>query len=169
MPAVKRGLTSERWGVDLRDLRRRDWSMVLGGSHVSRSGDAVAIKSGGKVAVVRLTTTKPHFGGRRFWFRCPGCRGRARVVYHPAFQCRRCADLSHPSTRLDGHARAISRAVQIRQRLGGTGSLLEPFPARLPGMKGKTWLRLLHQCRRDEVRANALALPILASLARALD
>jgi len=28
-------------------------------------------------------TTFPHLGGTRFWFECPQCRGRARIVYTP--------------------------------------------------------------------------------------
>ena len=27
--------------------------------------------------------TFPHLGGTRFWFECPQCRGRARIVYTP--------------------------------------------------------------------------------------
>jgi len=46
--------------------------------------------------------------------------------------------------------RAITRATRLRRRLGGDGSLLEPFPGRPKGMKRKTWSRLLAKANRDE-------------------
>src|SRR3954471_17362129 len=30
-----------------------------------------------------LVVTRPHFGGERRWFACPGCRRRAGVLYRP--------------------------------------------------------------------------------------
>ncbi|MEA3406613.1 MAG: hypothetical protein U9R48_00855 [Chloroflexota bacterium] len=53
---------------------------------------------------VPLTTTRPHFGGQRWWFSCPGrgCGGR-RVgkLYLPPgeiyFLCRHCHDLTYRS------------------------------------------------------------------------
>jgi len=44
------------------------------------------------------------------------------------------------------------RAVLLRRRLGGDGSLLEPFPGRAKGMKRKTWWRLFAKANRDEQR-----------------
>jgi hypothetical protein len=56
---------------------------------------------------VRLTTTRPHFGGRRWWFVCPlvidgrPCNRRAGKLYLPPdgryFGCRRCYDLTYTS------------------------------------------------------------------------
>jgi hypothetical protein len=40
----------------------------------------------------------------------------------------------------------------LRRKLGGDGSLLEPFPRRPKGMKRKTWWRLFAKARRDEER-----------------
>jgi hypothetical protein len=56
---------------------------------------------------VELTTTRPHFGGQRFWFRCPmvtngvPCRKRVAKLYLPSggryFGCRICYDLTYRS------------------------------------------------------------------------
>jgi hypothetical protein len=82
------------------------------------------------------------WSGRREWFKCPACGMRAGVLYGPQFACRSCQYLNYPSTRQCTRDRAITRAVRLRRRLGGDGSLLERFPGRPKGMKLKTWWRL---------------------------
>lgn len=46
---------------------------------------------------LRLTTTKPHFGGLRLWFECPRCNRRVAKLYPylPArtYACRECLGL----------------------------------------------------------------------------
>ncbi len=46
-----------------------------------------------------LQSTKPHFGGSRWWFTCPLCKSRMGKLYLPPksnyFACRRCHDLRH--------------------------------------------------------------------------
>jgi hypothetical protein len=61
---------------------------------------------------VRLLTTKPHFGGARWWFVCPfqldgeACQRRVGKLYLPPgqsrFGCRRCHDLTYKSSQ-EGH------------------------------------------------------------------
>ncbi len=56
---------------------------------------------------VQLTTTRPRFGGLRWWFRCPlvkngiPCRRRVAKLYLPGagryFGCRRCHNLTYTS------------------------------------------------------------------------
>ena len=54
-----------------------------------------------KRTTIPLETTTPHFGGVRFWFRCPRCGRRVRTLFatqkelSPA--CRRCHDLQYRS------------------------------------------------------------------------
>lgn len=64
--------------------------------------------------------------------------------------------------------RAITRAVRLRRRLGGDGSLHEPFPRRPKEMKQKTWWRLLAKAIRDEQRwlIGAAASALSAKLGR---
>ena len=48
-------------------------------------------------ANVRLVTTTPHFGGVRYWYECPRCKGRVAKLYVTGTQldlaCRRCCGL----------------------------------------------------------------------------
>lgn len=50
--------------------------------------------------MIRLTTTRPHWGGERFWFRCE-CGRRAGHLYLPigetVFRCRPCYELTYQS------------------------------------------------------------------------
>jgi hypothetical protein len=56
---------------------------------------------------VRLVHTKPHFGGQRVWFSCPGlqsfdpCWKRVAKLYRPPYEdhfaCRTCWDLTYES------------------------------------------------------------------------
>jgi len=120
-----------------------------------RQGDAVVISCRGIVSRIDIISTAMHFGGRREWFKCPDCGDRARILYGPNFACRSCQQLNYPSTRRCSRDRAITRSVQMRRRLGGDGSLLEPFPRRPKGMKRKTWWRLFAKASRDEQRGIA--------------
>jgi hypothetical protein len=48
---------------------------------------------------IRLVPTQPHYGGRRWFFQCPGCKCKARKLYLPPtkdwFRCRTCYRLSY--------------------------------------------------------------------------
>lgn len=63
-----------------------------------------------------LDTTPCYFGKRRWWFNCPNCGRRCRVLYLPDwathFACRICHDLTYES-RQEGHSRwmALFRAM----------------------------------------------------------
>ena len=122
---------------------------------VYRQGDAIVISCRGIVSRIDIISTAMHFGGRREWFKCPDCGDRARILYGSDFACRSCQQLNYPSTRRCSRDRAITRSVQLRRRLGGDGSLLEPFPRRPKGMKRKTWWRLFAKASRDEQRGIA--------------
>ena len=147
-PTPKR-LTTQCLQIDLCELRRNGWLLP---SLACRRGNTVAIAWRGTVSNVHLVSTPMHLGGRREWFRCPGCDKRVRILYSPSFRCRTCQRLNYPSTRQTTRDRAINRAVQLRRRLGADGSLLEPFPGRPKRMKRKTWWRLFAKASRDEQR-----------------
>jgi hypothetical protein len=80
---------------------------------------------------VELAWTPCHYGGQRPWFRCPGwgCGRRVATLYLGGgyFLCRHCLDLAYESQREDPATRLVSKAQQIRRRLGGSASLMESF------------------------------------------
>jgi hypothetical protein len=95
---------------------------------------------------VPLTWTACNFGGQRAWFVCPGagCGRRVAVLYGPGsyFLCRHCYDLVYESQRENGMYRALHKAQSIRERLGGSASMMKPFPERPKGMHHDTYWRL---------------------------
>ncbi|MGH7641213.1 MAG: hypothetical protein ACREOL_09965 [Candidatus Dormibacteria bacterium] len=99
-----------------------------------------------------ITYTRPHFGGQRPWWVCPGCASRRAKLYQDGHQvrCRVCLGLAHESQREDAWHRAVTRARAIRLRLGGSASLLEPFPAKPRGMRWDTYDRLLAEALRAD-------------------
>jgi hypothetical protein len=50
---------------------------------------------------IGLTWTACRYGGKRFWFSCPGCQNRVGILYLAGgsvrFQCRGCSDLTYDS------------------------------------------------------------------------
>jgi hypothetical protein len=94
---------------------------------------------------VELGWTQCNFGGERPWFLCPGIGcGRRVAVLHAAgryFLCRHCYGLSYESQRDDKSHRALRRAQKIRERLGGSANMLEPFPKKPKGTHWSTYER----------------------------
>ena len=97
---------------------------------------------------VAFAWTRCHLGGKRVWFRCPGCGERRAILYHRAgrFRCRRCHGLSYSSQRESQPDRALRRARNIRVRLGGAADPTAPFPNRPKYMRQQNY---------DRVRARA--------------
>ena len=94
---------------------------------------------------VRLVRTPCHYGGHRTWFLCParGCGRRVAILYAGnIFACRHCYGLAYHSQRVQGYQRALSHAQAIRVKLGGSGSLADPFPSKPKGMHRSTYQRL---------------------------
>jgi hypothetical protein len=101
---------------------------------------------------VPLTWTNVHLGGRRPWFKCPVssygkyCGRRVAKLYLAVdlFACRHCWGLAYASQQESESDRdpGLNRAQKIRIRLGGTGSMLAPFPPKPKGMHWRTYHRL---------------------------
>jgi len=104
---------------------------------------------------VTLEWTPCNFGGERPWFVCPGagCGRRVAILYGPGryFLCRRCYDLRYESQRENGMIRALRRAQKIRERLGGSANMTEPFPEKPKGMHRRTYDRLFREHHEAEV------------------
>lgn len=84
------------------------------------------------------------FGGHRVWLQCPHCDKQCRVLYSGrlGFRCRRCQGLSYISEHERPFGRAILRPQRLRERLGGSADLTQPFPPKPKGMHWRTYRRL---------------------------
>jgi hypothetical protein len=92
---------------------------------------------------VPFTFTAQKLGGERRWFLCPNCSRRCAILYGGVyFRCRQCHDLAYQSQHEAPHWRSLSQAQKLRQRLGGSGSMGEPFPERPKGKHRKTYERI---------------------------
>jgi hypothetical protein len=87
---------------------------------------------------VPLVRTRQPLGGERLWFACPGCGRRCQVLYGGRrFRCRRCVGLPYASQHEARYDRLMSRAQDIRVRLGGSADLGAFFPEKPKGCTGK--------------------------------
>jgi hypothetical protein len=101
--------------------------------------------------LVPFVTTGTNFNGQRRWFECLSCRRPCRILYGGGrFRCRRCYRLKYESQYEPGFARAASRAHKIRERLGESGSLDDPFPPKPKSMHWKTYNRLQAEYERRQ-------------------
>ena len=73
----------------------------------------------------RLLTTRPRYAGVRYWFQCPRCGMRRRVLYayprwgRECFACRRCQGLRYYSHRENDAERSLRRARKLYRYIGG--------------------------------------------------
>jgi hypothetical protein len=115
---------------------------------------------------VALTWTPCHYGGQRAWFRCPGhtpagrCDQRVAILYGAGayFLCRSCHDLRYESERENPPTRWLSKAQKIRERLGGSASLVHPFPPKPPKMRWTTYWQREAQAQEAAMLSLGLAL-----------
>ena len=89
---------------------------------------------------VRVAWTPCNYGGRRAWFVCR-CRRRSAKLYSAGlyFRCRHCYGLAYTSKRRGFADRQRWKAQNIRLRLGGSASLVEPFPPKPESTEGHRW------------------------------
>ena len=113
--------------------------------------------------LVPFVHTRTNFGSGRRWFECLSCRIRCRILYGGAyFRCRRCHRLKYESQYEPAWGRAASRALKIRERLGGKGGIDDPFPLRRKGMQWKTYHRLEAEYERLTNNWAAAAMQMMA-------
>lgn len=101
-----------------------------------------------------------NYGGRRAWFTCPGpdCHRRVTVLYLSGrnriyFDCRRCAGLRYASEYGEPRRRLIRKAQKIRKQLGGSESLLEPFPGKPARVRWDKYERLWREAEEAELQS----------------
>ena len=93
-----------------------------------------------------LATSRPPFGGLRWWFVCPHLNRRVRKLYLPLggrhFWSRRAYELAYASQRETKFDRALRRARKLRLRLGGDPTDDE-YPDKPPRMRWATYNQLM--------------------------
>jgi hypothetical protein len=135
---------------------------IFYGANREPAEDAPAVRG-------ELLTTAPALGGIRFWWRCPQCWRRARVLYaYPAkgrerFACRRCQNLRYYSSNESPAYRALRRGRKFYRRVGSVDDL-EPWQ-KPRWMRWPTFSRLVLAGRHY---TNAADRMILAGMDKAL-
>lgn len=100
--------------------------------------------------VCDLDVTEANYGGKRYWFLCPECGARKRVLLYQGgrLACRGCLDMPYPSltrTKTDPQyywdqalklARSIDPVYERKKGWKGSGG----FPPRPPGMHLKKYM-----------------------------
>ncbi|SRR6266487_3305183 len=93
-------------------------------------------------------TSRPPFGGIRWWFRCPRTYRRVRVLHLPLggrhFWSRRAYRLAYASQRETIHDRAQRRAAKLCKRLGGDLAD-ETYPEKPSRMRWSTYNRIMDE------------------------
>jgi hypothetical protein len=134
------------------------------GAHITVTADgddALVLNFGSTTQSVPIVWTalyplSPHCRGVQLWFRCPYrgadgklCGRRAAKLYLRGhlFGCRQCLGLAYRSQSQSSRFRAGTKAQQIRQRLGGSPNLFDPFPPRPKWTQMRHYLRLLDQAQ----------------------
>ncbi len=201
---IKRGLVEDSLSVDVVSLRRAGVLGEQGGSGSFEWTDrgtgerlalvlyhvGPAVDEGRELALyvvrppelltrlLRLESFRPHFGGLRWFIRCPveGCRTRSLTVFFDRhkgrFGCRSCLGLVHASAqqhdpRVDHAVRDLEGFLASRRPLRGFGSqlttisildaaiprLVGPRRGRSWGRRSLTWAhRAVEDLRRDYER-----------------
>jgi hypothetical protein len=71
--------------------------------------------------IIYLDTTPCNFGGQRWWFRCPECNRRCRILYHASgytdFACRICRRLTYTSQQQ--RRTSSKRFLKMMEKLSG--------------------------------------------------
>jgi len=95
---------------------------------------------------VRLTTTRPNFGGMRWWFICPSNGSRVAKLHSPPggeyFASRSAYNLNYQSQHETPVFRCLTTAQNIRRKLGGNMCVDDPFPDKPARMHWSTYWRL---------------------------
>jgi len=111
---------------------------------------------------IYFSTTRPNYGGERWWFQCPaqGCGKRVGVLYLAnIFACRHCCGLAYSSQNEAQHYRMLHKAQKIHRQLGGDG-VVDDGLVKPKGMHWKTFNRKV------EIMENANSASWLGAAAR---
>lgn len=98
---------------------------------------------------VMLATTRPPFGGVRWWFECPRTLRSVTKLYLPLggrrFLSRQAYRLGYACQREDRLGRVERQSRKLYRRLGGDGNWLDGPPAKPKWMRWRTYDRALER------------------------
>jgi hypothetical protein len=125
---------------------------------------------------VRLTSTSCHYGGRRWWWKCPRSGRRASKLYLPpggtVFAARHVYRLAYQSQRLAALDRSHDRQRRLYRKLGANYDYFDRCtPPRPNGMHRSTYQRLTAELydatELHDVLFTIAAAPLMARLMKA--
>ena len=106
---------------------------------------------------IAFATTKPRFGGTRWWFVCPSTRERVGRLHLPPgateFLSRRAHGLTYACQTEDRNARLARRSRKLMTRLGGDAGS-HWIPLKPHRMRWATYLRYVRQIKALESAAD---------------
>lgn len=94
--------------------------------------------------LVSIATTTPNYGGVRYWWLCPHCQRRVRILYGgQLFLCRTCHNLTYETTQQAGDlfTSIDNRLYFIRRKLQGKWHILHGPGEKPKGMHNATYGR----------------------------
>ncbi len=98
---------------------------------------------------VRLTCSRPNFGGRRWWMICPRLGVQVCKLYLPPggdkFESRRALDLAYHSQSLLKRDRPFEALGRLQRKLGGSEGWALGLAPRPKGMHHQTYQQLVDQ------------------------
>jgi hypothetical protein len=151
--------------AELHVERTAGLTIVTAGLTIRYSGFDDAGRCGRVVVIERAAIIEQlvGFGGVRRWICCPGCGGRARILYGAhRLRCRRCAGLRYRCQMLQPHDRAYRQAEKVARLCDPKARWGQRFPEKPKWMRRPTyqrlaekhdWLQLIgitHGCRGPE-------------------
>ena len=140
----KYGAGTLRWSRNGHELGSIAYENLTGGMRLRYTSRDESIKE-----LIPFVYTATKFGGRRKWFECPSCKRRCRVLYGGRyFRCRKCCGAKYQSQYEQAYMRYGHREQDMRERLGGSGNVDDPFPAKPKWMRWPTYARLYREDER---------------------
>jgi hypothetical protein len=95
---------------------------------------------------VRLTFTKPHYGGRRWWMICPYRGNRVAILYKPGngdrFASRKAWRVAYKSQRVSQRDKPFEALFRLQRKLGGFEGWEAGLNPRPKGMWYRTYQRM---------------------------
>lgn len=141
--------------VDLTELCAGSWNWTFTSGRTSSIGYCVVPGEGVRLMytsdgrdfnyIVKTTTTTPNYGGVRYWWLCPTCQKRCRIVYGGAvFTCRKCGNLTYETAQSGGDLLTTidNRLYYLRRKLKGDWHFLHGPGPRPKYMKQEKYAKL---------------------------